>query len=70
MNKAKEKQTEPEIPHFFLLALKKNKEALKTFESFSNSHKREYIQWITNAKKEETRISRMEKAIEMLSKGK
>lgn len=64
------KSTSIEVPDYFVNVLKKNKEALKTFESFSNSHKREYIQWITEAKKEETRISRMEKAIKMLSEGK
>jgi uncharacterized protein YdeI (YjbR/CyaY-like superfamily) len=62
--------TSIEVPDYFLKALKKNKEALKTFEAFSNSHKKEYVEWITEAKKEETRISRMEKAIEMLSEGK
>lgn len=64
------KSTSIEVPDYFLKALKKNKEALKTFEAFSNSHKKEYVEWITEAKKEETRISRIEKAIEMLSEGK
>lgn len=64
------KSTSIEVPDYFQKALKKNKEALKTFEALSNSHKKEYVAWITEAKKEETRISRMEKAIEMLSEGK
>lgn len=62
--------TSIEVPDYFQKALKKNNEALKTFETLSNSHKREYIEWITEAQKEETRISRMEKAIEMLNNGK
>lgn len=76
LNEAGVKQTKAatttsiEVPDYFLKALKKNKEALKTFEAFNNSHKKEYVEWITEAKKEETRISRMEKAIEMLSEGK
>ncbi len=76
LNEAGVKQTKAatttsiEVPGYFLKALKKNKEALKTFEAFSNSHKKEYLEWITEAKKEETRISRIEKAIEMLSEGK
>ncbi|MFN4233642.1 MAG: YdeI/OmpD-associated family protein [Bacteroidia bacterium] len=64
------KSTSIEVPDYFLKALKKNNEALKTFETLSNSHKKEYIDWITEAKKEETRISRIEKAIAMLSEGK
>src|SRR5205814_9652001 len=38
------------IPSYFGLALKKNAKALATFENFSPSHKREYIEWISEAK--------------------
>lgn len=38
-----------------MAALKKNKKALATFESFSPSHKREYVEWVTEAKQETTR---------------
>ena len=57
------------VPDYFLAALRKNKKALSVFDKFSYSHRKEYIQWITSAKKEETRISRMEKAIKMISEG-
>jgi uncharacterized protein YdeI (YjbR/CyaY-like superfamily) len=39
--------------------LAKNKTSDKTFEAFSYSHKKEYIQWITEAKTEATRNKRM-----------
>ncbi len=58
------------VPEYFIAALKKNKKALIAFENFSFSHRKEYIEWISSAKKEETRISRIRKAIAMLSEGK
>ena len=51
-------------------ALKKNARARATFEGFSPSHKREYIEWIVEAKREETRQRRLGQAIEMLTEGK
>jgi uncharacterized protein YdeI (YjbR/CyaY-like superfamily) len=51
-------------------ALKKNKKALKTFEEFAYSHKKEYLEWITEAKTEETRLKRMTTAIEWIAEGK
>lgn len=58
------------VPDYFIAALKKNKKALIAFENISYSHRKEYIEWISSAKKEETRKSRVEKAIAMLSEGK
>jgi uncharacterized protein YdeI (YjbR/CyaY-like superfamily) len=58
------------MPDYFLKALKKNKVAFKTFENFSLSHKREYIEWIVEAKTEETRSKRITTTIEWLSAGK
>jgi len=51
-------------------ALKKNARARATFEGFSPSHKREYIEWIVEAKRDETRQRRLGQAIEMLAEGK
>ena len=42
---------------------------LKTFEALAASHRREYCRWITEAKKEETRLKRIDKAIDLLKKG-
>lgn len=44
-------------------------EAKAFFDSLAFSHKREYVGWIHEAKKEETRIKRVNKTIEMLLKG-
>lgn len=58
------------IPGYFTAALKRNKAAKSAFEAFSPSHKREYVEWITEAKTEATREKRMEKAMEMMAEGK
>ncbi len=58
------------VPDYFIKALGKNIKALETFENFSPSHRREYINWITEAKTETTRDKRLATAIEWLSEGK
>ena len=57
-------------PAYFLAVLKKNKKALNTYENFSISQKREYVEWVTGAKTEETRNSRMQTAVEWMAQGK
>ena len=59
-----------EIPAELTAALKKNKKANATFEKFPPSHKKEYAQWIAEAKTEETKNKRIETAIEWISEGK
>jgi uncharacterized protein YdeI (YjbR/CyaY-like superfamily) len=58
------------VPDYFIKQMKKNKKAFTTFENFSPSHKREYVEWITEAKTNETKNRRMETAIEWMSEGK
>jgi uncharacterized protein YdeI (YjbR/CyaY-like superfamily) len=58
------------VPDYFLIALKKNKKALATFENFSPSCRREYVEWIAEAKREETRGSRIQTALEWMAAGK
>ena len=58
------------IPDYFTNALKENKKAQTNFENFSYSHKKEYIEWITEAKTESTREKRMERAIEWIAEAK
>ena len=68
-----ELDTEPrvlEVPKDLLKELKKDKEAKVFFEKLSYTHRREYVMWIEEAKKEETRARRILKAIEMLKQGK
>jgi len=58
------------VPDYFLAALKKNKKALTTFENFSHSHRKEYVEWIVEAKREETRAKRITTTLELLASGK
>jgi uncharacterized protein YdeI (YjbR/CyaY-like superfamily) len=60
----------PEVPDDLLKALKKNKKALTTFESFPPSHRREYVQWIVEAKRDDTRQRRLETAVAWIAEGK
>ena len=59
-----------ETPDDLLAALKKNKKALKVFEDFPPSHRREYIEWIIEAKTEPTRTKRIETTVEWVAEGK
>ncbi len=52
------------------LNMKKHAKAKKTFDEFSNSHRNEYIQWITEAKREATREKRLAQTLEWLAEGK
>jgi uncharacterized protein YdeI (YjbR/CyaY-like superfamily) len=58
------------VPAYFRAALKKNKKAQATFDNFSPSHQREYVEWITEAKQEATRERRLATALEWLAEGK
>jgi uncharacterized protein YdeI (YjbR/CyaY-like superfamily) len=58
------------VPADLKAALQKNSKARKTFENFSYSHKKEYVQWITDAKHDETRKRRLQTAIQWLAQGK
>jgi uncharacterized protein DUF1905/bacteriocin resistance YdeI/OmpD-like protein len=57
-----------EVPADLQKLLKQNG-LLPFFDKLSYTHRKEYCRWITEAKKEETRLRRLEKAVEMLSKG-
>jgi uncharacterized protein YdeI (YjbR/CyaY-like superfamily) len=58
------------VPPDLKRALAKNKAAAAAFEKFSPSHRREYIAWITEAKRDETREKRLLTTVEWLSDGK
>ncbi|MEO8447929.1 MAG: YdeI/OmpD-associated family protein [bacterium] len=58
------------IPDYLQTALEKNKNANNTFNSFSPANKREYIDWLGEAKTEATRNKRMATALEWMSEGK
>ena len=52
------------------LRMRENAKARATFEDFSPSHRREYIEWITEAKRDETRAKRVTQTLEWLAAGK
>lgn len=58
------------VPEDLSTALRRNAKALATFEGFNPSHKREYVEWITEAKTDATRSRRLGTAIEWLAEGK
>lgn len=58
------------VPQYFTKALKTNQKAYEAFKAFSPSHRKEYIEWITEAKTEVTRNKRMNTAIEWIVEGK
>ena len=67
-----EPDTEPrliEIPKDLMKELKKDKEAKAFFDKLSYTHQKEYVRWVEEAKKEETRQNRIVKTVEMLKKG-
>ena len=54
------------VPLYLKTALSKNKQALNNFRSFSPSAQLAYVYWVTTAKTEETRQTRIKKTIERL----
>lgn len=69
---AKKRRTKPPmtVPEDFLKALDRNTKASAAFEAFSPSHRREYVEWIIEAKRPETRERRLATALEWLAEGK
>ena len=68
-----EEDTEPrvlEIPKDLLKELKKDKDAKAFFDKLAYTHQKEYVTWINEAKRDETRQARVVKTIGMLKKGK
>lgn len=58
------------VPSYFKKEIAENKKAQKTFDAFSYSNKKEYVEWITEAKTEATREKRMATALEWMAEGK
>lgn len=70
VKKGKKTERNLDIPDYFMKLLRKNKKTLETFERFSFSNKKEYVEWITEAKTEETRNRRIAQSLEWLAEGK
>lgn len=59
-----------DVPGDLAAALKVSPKATATFESFPPGQRREYVEWITTAKREETRKKRLDTTIVQLEEGK
>lgn len=67
----KKKKRKPlPVPPFLADALKKNLRARETFENFSVTNQRDYIEWLAEAKRDETRRQRLRQALEWMAAGK
>ena len=58
-----------EVPEELAALLKNNPAAKETFDKLSYTHQKEYVTWVTSAKKAETRGQRLNKTVEMLANG-
>ena len=70
VKKAPAEKIELIVPDYFEAILNDHPNAKRAFYEFSYSHRKEYLQWITEAKTDATRQKRMETAIEWLTEGK
>lgn len=66
----KNRKEEIPVPADFEQALDASPRARETFAAFPPSHRREYLEWITEAKRDETRRRRIATAVEWLAEGK
>ncbi len=64
------RKPEAEVPADLALRLASSAAAAEKFKGFSPSHRREYIEWINEAKREETRLRRLDTTLEWLAEGK
>jgi len=63
-------QPAPKAPADLVAALAKNKKARATFEAFPPGQRREYVEWLAEAKREETRAARLATAVAWMAEGK
>jgi len=70
VKKAPAEKKEIVVPDYFVAVLNGNPKAKEAFEKFSYSHKKEYLDWLIEAKTEATRQKRLETAVEWLTEGK
>ncbi|MDP2385854.1 MAG: YdeI/OmpD-associated family protein [Bacteroidota bacterium] len=63
-------KTEMEIPTWFATVLKRDTKAKNQFDAFTPGKRKEYIEWLVDAKTEATREKRLETALEWIAEGK
>ncbi len=61
---------EPRVPEDLAAALERSPSAAAVFAGFSPTNRREYVEWLTEAKREATRARRLAQAIEWIAEGK
>jgi len=64
------KPPEPEVPADLAAALEKSTNAATHYAAFTPARKWQYVNWITNAKRPDTRARRIKTAVERISQGK
>jgi uncharacterized protein YdeI (YjbR/CyaY-like superfamily) len=57
------------LPRYIQSALKKQPAAWRYFEGLAPSHRRRYVGWIESAKRDETKVRRLQEAIRLLAAG-
>lgn len=68
-----EEDTQPrtiEVPEDLATALAGNPKAAAFFDTLSFTHRKEYVQWVTEARRDATRVARVQKAVRLLEEGK
>ena len=65
-----QRKSELPIPAYLERGLRKNKKAWENFKGLAPSYRRNYVGWITSAKREVTRIRRLNEAVELLEQNK
>jgi uncharacterized protein YdeI (YjbR/CyaY-like superfamily) len=68
-NAGRKKKPPVRLPADLAAALRKNAKAKATYQAFAPSHRREYVEWITEAKQEATRARRLATAVEWMAAG-
>jgi uncharacterized protein YdeI (YjbR/CyaY-like superfamily) len=70
VKRPKTAKPEAKVPKELAAALKKNKKAASVFADFPSGQRREYCDWISEAKREETKAKRVAQAVEWIAEGK
>lgn len=70
VKKAPAEKKELIVPDYFISRLNEHPKAKDTYEKFSPSHKKEYVEWIVDAKTDATREKRLTEAMQMMEEGK
>jgi len=70
LSRRPEPKPTPRVPADLAAALEKNAKARAAFRAFPPGHRREYVEWIKEAKRPETRARRLATTLDWLAKGK